>query len=69
MHTLMSEPSRFVLTASRDPLGMSLTHETSSIPRPEPTRRASNSARLCPEPSIPGGTRPLAITDDFIIPN
>ena len=65
MHTLMSDPNRFVLTASRDPLGMSFTHDTISRPRPTPTRRASRSCSECPEPSIPGGTTPDAITAAF----
>ena len=62
MQTLMSEPSRFVLTARRDPFGMSFTHDTISRPRPGPTTRASRSASDWPEPSIPGGTMPEAIT-------
>ena len=58
MQTLISAASRFVETASREPLGMLLTLLTSSRPRPGPTMRASKSARLCPEPSMPGGTMP-----------
>ena len=68
IQTLMSEPSKFVLTANRDPLGMSLTLEHSSRPRPGPTMRASKSARDCPEPSMPGGTTPAAMTAAFSNP-
>ncbi len=50
--------SSVVETASREPFGMSLTLLTISSPRPGPTTRASRSARLCPEPSMPGGTMP-----------
>ena len=62
MQTLTSAANNVVETASLDPFGMLLTLLTTSRPRPGPTTRASNSARLCPEPSIPGGTMPDAIT-------
>ena len=62
MQTLTSAASRLVETASREPLGMLLTLLTISRPRPGPTMRASSSARLWPEPSMPGGTMPAAMT-------
>ena len=62
MQTEMSAASKLVETARRDPLGMLLTLLTISNPRPEPTTRPSKSARLWPDPSIPGGTMPAAIT-------
>ena len=62
MHTEMSEASKLVETARREPLGMSLTWLTSSRPRPGPTRRARRSARLWPEPSMPCGMMPAAMT-------
>ena len=37
---------------------MLLTLLTNSSPRPGPAIRASSSARLWPEPSMPGGTMP-----------
>ena len=58
MQTAIRQASRLVETARREPLGMSLTLLTSSMPCPGPTRRASRSARLCSEPSMPGGTMP-----------
>ena len=62
MQTLMSAANKLVETANRDPFGMLFTLLTSSSPRPGPTTLANKSARLCPEPSMPGGTMPLAMT-------
>ena len=68
MHAEINEPSKFVLTANRDPLGIPFTLETTSSPRPGPTTRASTSDNECPDPSIPGGTMPDAITAAFSRP-
>ena len=65
METEMRQASRLVETARREPFGISFTLLTSSIPLPDPTILASNSAKSCPEPSIPGGTIPPAITAAF----
>ena len=62
MQTPMRAASRLVETARREPLGMSLTLETSSRPRLGPSISASRSVREAPEPSMPGGTRPDAMT-------
>ena len=62
MQAVMIAASRFVETASREPLGMSFTWLTISSPRPGPISRARTSANCCPEPSNPGGTIPAAIT-------
>ena len=62
MQAVMIAASRFVETASREPLGMSLTLLTISSPRPGPTSRASTSASVWPEPSSPAGMMPAAIT-------
>jgi len=62
MQTAISEASRFVDTASREPLGMPFTWLTNSMPRPGPMMRASRSPSGWPAPSIPGGTMPEAIT-------
>jgi hypothetical protein len=58
MQTEISEASRLVETARREPLGISLTWLTSSNPRPGPTSRASKSARFgrnlqCPAAQCP----------------
>jgi hypothetical protein len=68
MHTEINAARRFVDTASREPFGMLFTLETISIPRPGPTIRASKSESSCPEPSMPGGTIPAAITAAFSNP-
>ena len=68
IQTATRQASRFVETASREPFGMRLTLLTSSMPRPGPTSRASRSARLCSEPSMPGGTSPAAISAAFSSP-
>jgi hypothetical protein len=47
MQTVMMAASRLVDTASREPLGMSLTWLTSSSPRPGPTTRSSTSPQSC----------------------
>ncbi len=65
MHAPMSAPSRFVETASREPLGMRLTLLTSSKPRPGPQITPSKSPSRAPERSIPGGTSPAAMTAAF----
>ena len=63
MQTAMSEASRLVETASREPLGISFTWLTISMPWPgRPVSVASSSARGRVEPSMPDGTRPEAIT-------
>ncbi len=62
MQTEIRQASRLVETASREPLGMSLTRLTSSMPRPGPASCASSSASGCCAPSMPGGTMPEAIT-------
>ena len=59
---------RVVDTARREPLGIPFTELTISSPRPGPTTRPSRSARLCPEPSTPGGTMPEAMTAAFRSP-
>ena len=63
MHTEMSDASRWVETASREPFGMSLTWLTISMPRPSrPRSRRSRCASGWPELSRPGGTSPEAMT-------
>ena len=62
MQRAIKVSSKVVETASRDPLGMLLTLLMISRPCPDRTTRASNSARLWPEPSTPGGTMPAAMT-------
>ena len=55
MQTAIRQASRLVETASREPLGMPLTVADQLDARsPGPTSRASRSARLCSEPSMPG---------------
>ena len=49
MQTAIRAASRFVETASREPLGMLLTLLTSSSPRPGPTRRHRRSRGARPE--------------------
>ncbi len=68
MQTEINEASRLVETASREPLGTSFTWLTNSSPRPGPAMRASRSARFWPEPSMPGGTMPAAMTAAFSKP-
>ena len=53
MQTEISEPSRFVETASREPLGMLFTLLTISSPRPGPTTRASKSRQRSARPFHP----------------
>ena len=62
MSTLIMDPNRFVDTARREPLGISFTCVTSSMPMPGPATRASTSAKACPAPSNDGGTSPEAMT-------
>ena len=62
MQAVMMAARRFVETASREPLGMSLTLLTISSPRPGPTSWASTSASVWPEPSSPEGIIPAAMT-------
>ena len=59
---LISEASRLVETARRDPLGMSLTLLTTSSPYPGRTTRPSRSDSEVAVPSNEGGIRPEAIT-------
>ena len=59
------DTSMFVDTASREPLGMSLTRVTSSTPMPGPATRSITRASGWCVPSSDGGTRPDAITPAF----
>ena len=68
MQALINPANRLVETASRDPLGILLTLLTISKPKPGPASRASSSARLNPDPSIPGGTMPAAMIAAFNSP-
>jgi hypothetical protein len=65
---LISEASRFVETARREPFGMSLTLLTTSSPCPGRTTRARIALRSAPVPSRLGGTRPEAITPALTSP-
>src|ERR1035441_22760 len=61
MEVAIRQASRLVETARREPLGISLTRLTISMPRPwRPVRRAMRSASGCCAPSIARGTRPEA---------
>jgi len=69
MHTAMRQASKLVDTARRDPLGMSFTLLTISMPCPgRPVNRSSTLASGSVVPSIPGGRMPEAITEAFNSP-
>ena len=65
MQTEISEPKRFVDTARREPFGMSFTRLTISNPNPGPIIFENTSSIRPPQPSIPGGIKPAAITAAF----
>ena len=62
MSKLTNEASRFVDTASREPLGMSLTLLTTSSPSPGRSTCERMSASFADVPSNEGGISPEAIT-------
>ncbi len=64
----ITDASRFVETASLDPLGMSLTLQTTSRPCPGRTTEPSKSSSLAEVPSSDAGTSPEAITPALIRP-
>ena len=70
MQTAIRQLSRLVETASREPFGMSLTLLTISMPYPGAPESVAAADRraACGEPSMPEGTRPLAITAAFSSP-
>ena len=68
MKRLMSEASRLVETARREPLGMSLTLLTISMPKPGRTTWPRISCKVVPVPSKEGGIRPAAMMPALMRP-
>ena len=65
INTAIIDPSKFVETAKRDPLGISFTIVTNSKPIPGATICPNKSPKDCCVPSKDGGIQPEAITPAF----